>query len=211
MEVFSRKESHHMGRSRQEIQQEYDEFYTNDPNKWGGTARSDFMIKQLESLDLAPMDVLDFGCGQGFALENFHKKNPFANLYGVDISPVAIEMAKQRVPSARFTTEYEFEDIKQFDLVYCLGVAEHMEDLNKFFNDMKGWLTPKGVCYLEIPNCLSYSSGPETYRRLKVGSQQMEWHLKRSTWERLLHAAGFTFVKKIKGPKKSWEFIWILA
>lgn len=211
MEVFSRKESHYMTRSREEIQQEYDEFYTNNPDKWGGMVRSDFMIKQLQFIIPEPDDVLDFGCGPGWALENYHDYDPRANLYGIDISPVAIKLAKQRVPSAYFTTEYEFEDKKQFDLVFCLGVAEHMEDLKKFFSDMKGWLKPKGVCYLEIPNCLSYSSGPETYRRLKVGSNQMEWHLKRSTWERLLHGAGFTFVKKIKGPKKSWEFIWILA
>ncbi len=199
-----------MARSREEIQQEYDEFYKANPNKWGGTDRSSFMIEQLRPIIPGPLTVLDFGCGQGIALENYQKSNPFAELYGIDISEEAIRLAKERVPDAHFTTENEFEDIKTFGLVFCLGVAEHMEDLKSFLRELRGRLDRDGICYIEVPHNLVYSKGPETFRRMTVGSKQVEWHLSRTKWEILLFDAGFNVIKRLKGPKPSWEYIWIL-
>jgi 2-polyprenyl-3-methyl-5-hydroxy-6-metoxy-1,4-benzoquinol methylase len=198
-------------RTREEIQQEYNEIYRKNPNKWPSTEKVEFMYEMLDPYAPTPNNILDFGCGTGVALDWYHKKNPFANPYGIDISEEAIKLAQAKVPDARFTTKNEFEDIKTFDLIWCLGTAEHMYHLQDFLIDMKSRLTYDGLFYLEVPNCLDYSKGPEAFRRTKIGSHQVEWHLKRNTWERHILKAGFIIVKSIKGKKAPWEFIWILS
>jgi 2-polyprenyl-3-methyl-5-hydroxy-6-metoxy-1,4-benzoquinol methylase len=198
-------------RTREEIQQEYDEIYRKNPNKWPSTEKVKFMYKMIHPVIPFPFNILDFGCGTGVALEWFHNVNPLANLYGIDISEEAIKLAQAKVPDAKFTTENEFEDRKNFDLIWCLGTAEHMYNIQDFLVDMKSRLTPDGYFYLEVPNCLQYSIGPEAFRRTKIGSYQVEWHLKRSTWEKLILGSGFEIVRSIKGKKAPWEFIWILS
>jgi len=197
-------------RSKEEIQKEYDEVYRKKPDKWGTPDRSDFMVKMLEPFIPNPENVIDIGCGNGIALENYRRYKPNANLYGIDPSIEGLRLSKERVPDGHFTTEDEFEDIKKFDLVFCLGVAEHVEDLPNFLKSLKDKTKEGGFCYFEVPHNLVYSKGPETFRRLTVGSKQIEWHLKRNAWEALLIKAGFKIVKRIRGENVTWEFIWIL-
>lgn len=199
-----------MYRSREDIQKEYDEIYLENPNKWRGTKKIDFMVNRLKAYP-QPESVLDFGCGTGVALEVYSRFNFTASLYGIDISEEALKLAKNAVPYAHFTTENEFEDIKQFDLIIILGVAEHMENILEFLKELKGRLNHDGICYFEVPNNLSYSPGPATYRRLEMGSRQVEWHLPRVKWESLLARAGFKVLERFKGAERPWEFIWILA
>lgn len=197
-------------RSRQELKDEYNEFYRNDPNKWTKTDKLEFMIDAIKHYP-TPKTVLDFGCGSGIALKLYGRFNPTAELYGIDLSEEAIELAEDRVPYANFTTEDEFEDIKKFDFIMCLGVAEHFEELLEGLKDLKKRLAKKGILYLEVPHNLLYCPGPNTFRRLEVGSHQVEWHLRRNKWESLLLQAGFTVLKRLKGRRPAWEFIWILS
>ena len=104
----------------------------------------------------------------------------------------------------------DVEEIKQFDLVFCLGVAEHVEDLLYFLKGLKRKVKSGGVCYLEVPHNLLYSKGPETYRRLTTRSKQIEWHLPRKRWERIILASGFEIVKSYTGLNATWEYIWVL-
>ena len=134
----------------------------------------------------------------------------YMTLYGIDPSNEAVRLSKERVPYGRFTTEDEFEEIKQFDLVFCLGVAEHVEDLLYFLKGLKRKVKSGGVCYLEVPHNLLYSKGPETYRRLTTRSKQIEWHLPRKRWERIILASGFEIVKSYTGLNATWEYIWVL-
>jgi 2-polyprenyl-3-methyl-5-hydroxy-6-metoxy-1,4-benzoquinol methylase len=196
-------------RSREEIKEEYNDYYRENPSKWAGSMKLDFMMYQLRGYP-EPDTMLDFGCGTGVALEKYGRVNTRTELYGIDISDEAIRLAKERVPYAHFTTENHFEEIKQFDFITCLGVAEHMESIVEFLIELKGRLKSGGFCYFKVPNNLSYSRGPSTYRRLPIGSKQIEWHLPRIKWETLLLRGGFKVVSRIKGAKAPWEFIWIL-
>jgi SAM-dependent methyltransferase len=74
--------------------------------------------------------LLDVGCGPGFLLKDIYDSYQNVELVGTDISPIAIEIAKQRNPDARF----ELLDItkghidQKFDIVTCMDVIEHIED-----------------------------------------------------------------------------------
>lgn len=196
--------------SREEAQKEYDALYLAKPNHWAAPDRSKFMIDALEKYIPKPKDVIDIGCGNGVTLENYRKYNSSAKLYGIDLSKEGIALAKKRVPDGIFTTKDEFDDIKLFELVLCLGVAEHVEELLPFLKSLKEKVADYGYCYFEVPHNLVYSEGPETYRRLKTRSRQWEWHYPRHRWEFLLLEAGFEIVEKCFGLNATWEFIWIL-
>lgn len=199
-----------MSPTRLEVQKEYDALYRLKPNKWGTPDRSEFMMRTMSVYLPNPQEVVDVGCGNGVTLETYRRYNPATKLYGIDPSKEGIRLAKLRVPDGIFTTETEFEDIKQFDLVLCLGVAEHVEELSDFLKYLKAMVKPNGFCYFEVPHNLAYSKGPKTYRRLTVGSKQIEWHLLSTQWENLLIDAGFIVIDRVKGLNVTWEFIWIL-
>lgn len=196
--------------TRSEVQKEYDALFKVKPNKWDNPDRSNFMINVLKKHIPNPKEVIDIGCGNGVALEVYSKYNPSPKLYGIDPSKEGIRLAKERVPNGYFTTEEVFEDIKIFDLVVCLGVAEHVEDLSNFLKYLKNMVKPNGFCYFEVPHNLVYSKGPETYRRLTVGSKQIEWHFQREKWEELLLNSGFSIIERVIGSNATWEFIWVL-
>lgn len=195
---------------RKAVQKEYDKLFKVKPNKWDNPDRSRFMIEILKQHIPNPKEVIDIGCGNGVALENYRRYNKTAKLYGIDPSLEGIRLAQQRVPDGIFTTEEYFEDIKKFELVICLGVAEHVEELPKFLQYLKSLVSDGGYCYFEVPHNLVYSKGPESYRRLTVGSRQIEWHFPSERWQELLLEAGFEIVERYKGLNATWEFIWLL-
>ena len=168
------------------------------------------MIKVLEDFIPNPETVVDIGCGNGIALENYRRYNQTAKLYGIDPSEEGIILSKLRVPDGSFTTEDNFDNIKNFDLVFCIGVAEHAEALPEFLKSLKEKVKEDGFCYFEVPHNLAYSKGPETYRRLTTRSRQFEWHYPLEQWEKLLLDAGFEVIERYKGLNATWEFIWVL-
>lgn len=196
--------------SREEVKAEYDRLYKDNPTKWVNTERSDFMIQVLKGIIPNPKTVIDVGCGNGSILESYHKYNPTADIYGIDLSEEGLKLAQDRVPNGNFTSEDEFKNRKRFDLVMCLGVAEHVEELLEFLKSLKARVKKEGFCYFEVPHNLLYSPGPETYRRLKTRSQQLEWHYPRSKWKELILEAGFEIIAEYTGLKSSWEFVWVL-
>jgi len=195
---------------RRAVQQEYNEFFKLKPNHWNNPDRSIFMTLTLNKYITNPTNLIDVGCGNGVTLETYSRYNPSVQLYGIDPSDEGIRLAKLRVPNGMFTTKEEFDDIKKFDIVTCLGVAEHVEELKDFLLYLKGMVKDDGYCYFEVPHNLVYSKGPETYRRLTVGSKQIEWHYQRSKWEELLLEAGFKIIAPYDGLNVTWEFIWVL-
>jgi len=198
--------------TKENVKKEYNELYKTHPTKWADTSRSVFMANAIKELMPAPKTIIDVGCGIGAALETMHIHFPEADLYGLDPSEEAIALAKARVPDGTFYAEF-LEDLKskkKYDVVICLGVAEHVEDLPEFLKSLKTLIKKDGILYFEVPHNLIYSRGPKTFRRLTVGSRQVEWHLELRDWEKKLLEAGFEIVKRYRGLKSSWEFIWVL-
>jgi trans-aconitate methyltransferase len=195
---------------RQQLIDEYDAYYLADPLKWAGKGeRNEFAIGVLSAYD-PPRDILDVGCGNGHTLQRFARSYPEASLFGIDLSPEACKIASEKLPQAQISRTFveEYTGVIPFDLVLCLGVAEH------FTCPLDGLLAIRkltaGRLYLEIPDCLSYSQGKEEYRRLRRGSRQMEWHLSRDKWENIIIDAGFEIERAIEGNSPSWRFVWVL-
>jgi SAM-dependent methyltransferase len=90
----------------------------------------------IRSLDFD--SLLDVGCGPGFLIKEIYNSFQNVELVGTDISPIALRIAKQRIPDARF----ELLDIstgsidQKFDLVTCMDVIEHIEDDNQALRNL---------------------------------------------------------------------------
>jgi len=75
--------------------------------------------------------LLDVSCGEGLFLREVLEKDDSVKEFGLDISDVAISVAKLNSPNAKLMVadgqRIPFQD-KQFDYVACLGSLEHYLD-----------------------------------------------------------------------------------
>lgn len=193
--------------NKKQIIREYDRHYQINPKKWSGSARDDFAADVLRGRDIKT--ILDVGCGNGHTLAKLKETFPAARLWGIDPSPVACDLARVNSGAQVVTTFLEdYNPGMRFDLVINLGTLEHLENPLDGLRQMHK-LTGK-ICYLEIPHNLLYSPGAHGYRRLTTRSRQVEWHLERDEWEKLIVDSGFAIERKLTGLNEAWEFIWLL-
>jgi ubiquinone/menaquinone biosynthesis C-methylase UbiE len=129
-----------------------DKFY-NHPN---------FLFRYIENkrikklIDLAEVKdadkVIEVGCGAGHILERV----PKGELYGIDISEIQVERAKERLGNKAEISKAPGEEIpydnKYFDKILCSEVIEHVLDPAPLLNEMKRVLKDDGILSLSIPN-----------------------------------------------------------
>ncbi len=79
---------------------------------------------------LAPESVLDFGCGEGFAVDELLARNVELNGYeGVDLRSDALSIARSRLAGMHFTCADIHDpafDGRRYDVVMALEVFEHL-------------------------------------------------------------------------------------
>jgi 2-polyprenyl-3-methyl-5-hydroxy-6-metoxy-1,4-benzoquinol methylase len=103
----------------------------------------------------AGRDVLDVGCNTGYGTIRFA---PVARrVGGVDVSPLAIEAARERAIDGRpeFIQTSGFElpfPAATFDLVTSFQVLEHVPDATAFLRELARVLRPDGIMILATPN-----------------------------------------------------------
>src|SRR2546427_12749055 len=86
------------------------------------------IVRRVGALDVK--SVLDVGCGSGENLAALATLGRY-DLSGVDISPEGIELARERVPSARMLSVLNVQEQalpERFDLVMSIQVVEHIVD-----------------------------------------------------------------------------------
>jgi SAM-dependent methyltransferase len=107
----------------------YDDIYRAQPRKWANIDRDYFAFKALSSLvdPDRPGRMLDYGCGNGHTLEFFKTQWLNFRFSGVDISGVALELARGRLPEGEFYTE--LPSGVSWDVITLMGVAEHFPDV----------------------------------------------------------------------------------
>lgn len=195
-----------------ELIKQYDAYYSRDKGKWSIPERDKLAYEAVSEFIPEPAEVLDVGCGNGHTLAYFKEQGCPAKLYGIDISQVAIDIAEAKLPEANLTAEFltEFNPRKKFQVIVCLGSAEHFTDLQANLKKMKSLLKKEGICYMETPNNLSYDAGKHDYRQLRSGSRQYEWHLDKGEWEAQFAEAGFEVKQFYRRDKPQWEFGWVL-
>ena len=196
-----------------ELIKQYDGYYTRDKGKWSIPERDKLAYEAILEFIPEPLEVLDVGCGNGHTLAYFKAQGSLAKLYGIDLSQVAIDIAKAKLPEASLTAGFftEYDSRKRFQVIVCLGSAEHFTDLQVNLKKMKSLLKKEGICYIEIPNNLAYDVGKHDYRQLRSGSRQYEWHLDKDEWEVQFVEAGFEVKKFYRRNRPQWEFCWVLA
>lgn len=101
-----------------------------DMKKYGPFSRH---VRRLIKDIIRPLEfdsVLDVGCGEGSFLAELQAEFPHINPRGIDVSTVAVELARQKVLGGQFSvldiTEERLGD--KFDLVVCSEVLEHLPD-----------------------------------------------------------------------------------
>ncbi len=88
-------------------------------------------------------NALDFGCGNGVFTNIIKKCLPKWNVYGVEISPIAVKNASKKFPSCTFFTGDEASSFKQnFDFLFSHHVIEHVQDMGETINQINGYLKP---------------------------------------------------------------------
>jgi SAM-dependent methyltransferase len=97
--------------------------------------------------------VLDVACGSGSFLLCAADRG--LELVGLDVSPTAIELARERVPGAALhvgdAEQLPFED-SSFDVVTCLGSLEHFPSPERGAAEIARVLRPDGRAVVFVPN-----------------------------------------------------------
>ena len=191
-----------------DVVQYYDNIYLAKPDKWNEAKRDMFAYEQLRELVSHPVNMLDYGCGNGHTLEFFSSMWTTGKFTGIDISEVALRLCRWNMPDGKFYTSLPDGE---WNLITIMGVAEHFEDPSESLRLIGKRLSPGGFMYLEVPDCLAYSdTQDEGFRMTYDRADQDEWHLTRESWENIIRDAGLRIAQRIQGEHAAWEFIWIL-
>ncbi len=117
-----------------------------------------FIEKFIENYKLTsknPLTILDIGCGNGSILSNLQNKG--FELYGIDGSESGIKIAKQSFPEINFfvgditTNISDILPIKEFDLIICTEVIEHIYSPRDLVKNCYHFLKPGGKLIITTP------------------------------------------------------------
>lgn len=103
---------------------------------------------------LKPRRILDIGCHGGTFTEVLARKFPRGEVFGIDISPQAIEYGKKTRPGINFkvaeAANLPFAD-QTFDLVTCFDIFEHLPDSDRVLAEIRRVLKKEGEVLFSIP------------------------------------------------------------
>ena len=125
------------------------------------------LLERLELTTVAPVRVLDVGCGTGRPTRALVQRYRGAQVLGVDIAPGMLRMAQRRQPwfrPARFVCAdaaalpFPAESV---DILYASLVLQWCEDLDATFLEWRRLLKPHGLL-------LFSTLGPDTLKELRA-------------------------------------------
>ncbi|MBP7088337.1 MAG: class I SAM-dependent methyltransferase [Candidatus Omnitrophica bacterium] len=158
------------------IEQFYDEKYRGSyMQKHQGLAV--LRIKEvLENIPIKADGILDYGCGQGGWIKELKNKFPNSNIYGIDISRVAIQRAKEKFPKCNFCY-FDGDSLpfsgEYFDLIFSYHVFEHVSNISKTISNISYLLKKNGYLCVAFP-CANRNSFEERITSLtKNGKEEM--------------------------------------
>lgn len=103
------------------------------------------------AIEMSEGDILDVGAGSGchsMALKEFGKSS-----VAIDISPLSVEVMRQRGIDARLINLYDDSFAEKFDTVLMLmngtGIIGRLENMSVFFERMKQLLKPGGIILID--------------------------------------------------------------
>jgi 2-polyprenyl-3-methyl-5-hydroxy-6-metoxy-1,4-benzoquinol methylase len=101
--------------------------------------------------------LLELGCGQGQVLRLLTKHSPMReeNIYGVDLSSVAVEFAQKLLPRAHLSAQDLYHlnfPASHFDICLLMETIEHLEEPTLGLRKIAEVIKPGGLLYLSFPN-----------------------------------------------------------
>jgi len=118
--------------------------------------RGEVVLSLLRTLGLQRPRILEIGCANGWLAEHLQK---IGSVTGVDISDLAIEAARSRVPGAEFVAgdilRLNFPD-GCFDVVVTLETFSHVTDQRRFIEVVANVLGKNGHLILATQNRTVY-------------------------------------------------------
>lgn len=157
--------------------------------------------------------VLDVGCGPGIILGMLEETE--ADLWGIDISEKAIEIAKKRVdkPDQVICADADplpFGD-EDFDYVVAWGVVEHFPSIPSILKEIRRVVKKNGRVIIMVPNVYYYKFVWDTLRKGSGPTklQEIEALYSFKEWKDLIENTGMTVLKvshhnKFDKPKLIW-------
>lgn len=124
-----------------------------------------FIPRLLRSVDLAPHEVFDFGCGTGSSAVALAMVFPESRCYGTDINRADVAIARERAKLYGVADRCRFDAIgkdeglpaasDRFDLCICCSVLEYVIDptvREHCVREMARITAPGGMLFVTVPN-----------------------------------------------------------
>lgn len=145
-----------------------------------------------------PGRILDIGCHGGTFTEIIGKRFPEAQVFGIDISPKAIDYARKKRPQINFqianAEKLPFSD-SFFNLITCFDTFEHLPDSSKALSQMHRVLAKDGKVIFLIPTeSFLFRTVWFFWSRFGPGKVWQETHIQNfngQKLDKLLENAGF--------------------
>src|SRR5438105_15901291 len=85
------------------------------------------MSLSINQPPLAREKAIDFGCGTGTSTQLLNEKSGFHRVYGLDVSPVSLSIARERFhnPLLVFQKIEDYSLLEDADLIFSNGVYHH--------------------------------------------------------------------------------------
>lgn len=102
--------------------------------------KADQILTMIRKHDLRPHSICEVGCGAGEILNQLQAQLPAdIKYYGYEISPQAFELCRQRENERLhfFCEDLLKDSSREFDLLLCLDVFEHVEDYLGFLKGLQ--------------------------------------------------------------------------
>ena len=171
--------------------------------------RLEFILNNFDK-SIKKKDVLDIGCGGGLISELLAKKN--GNVTGIDENIYNIKQAREHAKMGSIKINYKNQSLdtfykknkKKYDLILCLEVLEHVNDVKKTLDKISELMKPGGTLILSTINrnlkSLLFAKifGEYVLNWIPVGTHQFEKFLKPEEIIELLKLQKIK-IKNIKG------------
>lgn len=173
----------------------YDEMYLKGKGKeWDKAPGKEVIVNAFKGIVLPNLSealyILDIGCGTGYLLSRIYNitQSKTAHLIGIDISSVAIKIAKKRYEQLGIV--FKIEDgcsinleNESVDVAISYGTFEHFDNPDLGIKEMSRILKCGGYFLTMIPALGHYRKDREDEGWYPDKTGQLQWNLFRKTWE----------------------------
>lgn len=148
--------------------------------------KREFFFKKINGLFPYAENVLEMGCIDGYMTEWL--SNKYENITVIDGSSVFLSKARERIKNNNvefiLTLFEDFQPGKQFDLIFMIGILEHVEEPISLLKNASEWLLETGKIIILVPNGCSIHRLIGVKMKLldnpfSFNSQDIQWGHKR--------------------------------